>query len=133
MGAKCYEYVLSDKDVTIELWAAPSVNLPNWFIQNRDVLEGHIMEYTITSKDGRMESETIAINDHISKIGLTHKFNKLFKKKDVDKIIFFMKFDKKNNSNKINLILIKDFGKIKTNFQINSSKLKDFLIEELNK
>ena len=73
------------------------------------------------------------INDHISKIGLTHKFNKLFKKKDVDKIIFFMKFDKKNNSNKINLILIKDFGKIKTNFQINSSKLKDFLIEELNK
>jgi len=73
------------------------------------------------------------INDHINKIGLNHKYNKLFKKKDLDKIIFFMKSDKKNNSNKINLILIKDFGKIKTNFQINSSKLKDFLIEELNK
>ena len=44
-----------------------------------------------------------------------------------------MKSDKKNNSSKINLILIKDFGKIKTNFQINSLKLKPFLLKELNK
>ena len=72
-------------------------------------------------------------DDHINKIGLTHKFNKLFKKKDLDKIIFFMKSDKKNNSNKINLILIKDFGKIKTDFQIDSIKLKKFLNAELNK
>ena len=28
---------------------------------------------------------------------------------------------------------IKDFGKIKTNFQINSLKLKPFLLKELNK
>ena len=43
-----------------------------------------------------------------------------------------MKSDKKNKSNKINIILIKDFGKIKTNFQINSEKLKKFLLSELN-
>ena len=73
------------------------------------------------------------INEHINKIGLTHEFSKLFKKKDLNKILNFMKSDKKNNSSKINLILIKDFGKIKTNFQINSLKLKPFLLKELNK
>jgi len=78
LGAKCYEYVLSDKDATIELWAAPSINLPNWFIQNRDVLEGHIMEYIITSKDGRMKSETIEINDHIKKTINPKEYRKMF-------------------------------------------------------
>ena len=43
-----------------------------------------------------------------------------------------MKSDKKNKSNKINIILIKDFGKIKIDFQINSEKLKKFLLSELN-
>ena len=73
------------------------------------------------------------IDNHIEKIGTNKKYNKLIKKKDINKIISFMKSDKKNNSNKINLILIKNFGKIKTNFQINSIKLKKFLISELNK
>ena len=61
-----------------------------------------------------------------------HEIHKLFKKKDINKIISFMKSDKKNNSNKINIILIRNFGKIITDFQINSEKLKKFLISELN-
>ncbi len=72
------------------------------------------------------------INNHIKKITSIHNIYNLFKKKDVNKIISFMKSDKKNNSNKINIILIKNFGKIKTNFQINSKKLKKFLTEELD-
>ena len=44
-----------------------------------------------------------------------------------------MKSDKKNNSKNINLILMKDFGKIKTNFQITETKLKKFLLLELKK
>ena len=43
-----------------------------------------------------------------------------------------MKNDKKNNSNNINLILIKDFGKIKINHQINSSVLKKYLFYSSN-
>ena len=73
------------------------------------------------------------INDHIKKIGLVKKFNKIFKKKDLHKILKFMKADKKNTSNKINLILMKDFGKIETKFQINDHTLKKFLYSELNK
>jgi len=73
------------------------------------------------------------INNHINKIRLFPKFYQLFKKKDLNKIVMFMKSDKKNNSNKINLILMRNFGKIKIDFQIDSIKLKKFLILELNK
>jgi len=73
------------------------------------------------------------INNHINKIDLKKKIHKLFKKKDINKIITFMKYDKKNSSNKINLILMEDFGKIKTNFLIDSVKLKKFIKLILNK
>jgi len=67
------------------------------------------------------------INKHIKKIGILHKIEKLFKKKHIKKIVKFMESDKKNSSDKINLILMEDFGKIKTNFQIKSSELKKYL------
>ena len=60
------------------------------------------------------------------------KINNFFKKKDSDKILNFMKSDKKNNSEKINLILINNFGKIKTNFQINPLILKRYIFNSLN-
>ena len=69
------------------------------------------------------------INNHINKIKTVNNLEKLFKKKHINKIIKFMKSDKKNNSDKINLILIKDFGKIKTDFQITSTKLKSYLLK----
>ena len=43
-----------------------------------------------------------------------------------------MKSDKKNNSEKINLILIKNFGKIKIDFQINPLILKRYILKSLN-
>ena len=60
------------------------------------------------------------------------KIEKLFKKKHVSKIMNYMKSDKKNNSNNINLILVKDFGKIIINFQINPVNLKKYLSSSLN-
>jgi len=72
------------------------------------------------------------IRNHILKIKLPNTLNKLFKEKDINKIIYFMKSDKKNSSKKINLVLLKDFGKIKINYQISDLKLKKFLISELN-
>jgi len=73
------------------------------------------------------------IKKHLDKIPLNKKLNNLFKTKDVNKIITFMKADKKNNSKKINLILIKDFGKIKTDSQYNEAIIKKFLNLELKK
>ena len=69
---------MSDSDVKMTLWVAPEINLPNWFIQNDDVLTGHIMEYTIESKEGNMKSETIAINDNIQKTINPKDYKKMF-------------------------------------------------------
>ena len=73
------------------------------------------------------------IRNHVDKIPLNKSFKQLFKTKDIDRIIFFMKSDKKNNSKDINIILIQNFGRIKTNYQIGQNALKKFLISELNK
>ena len=43
-----------------------------------------------------------------------------------------MKSDKKNNNDNINIILIKNFGKIDLNKRYNDSKIKSFLKMELN-
>ena len=78
LGANCEEYVMTDNSVKMELWVAPDIDLPNWFVQNQDILKGHIMEYTISSKDGNMKSETMAINDNISKTINPKDYRKMF-------------------------------------------------------
>jgi 3-dehydroquinate synthase/shikimate kinase/3-dehydroquinate synthase len=59
-------------------------------------------------------------------------FKKKFNNREITKIISFMKKDKKNLSEKINLILIKKIGKISkpNNFTIDSNELKKFLISQ---
>ena len=58
------------------------------------------------------------------------KIKKFFKKNEVNKIVNFMKRDKKNLDDKINLILIKNIGRVTkpNNFSINAGELKKFLI-----
>ncbi len=71
--------------------------------------------------------------NHLDKIPLNISYKELFKAKDIDKIISFMKSDKKNNSKDINIILFQNFGRIKINYQIRQNVLKKFLNSELNK
>ncbi len=71
------------------------------------------------------------ILNHINKIEMKPKIKKLFKKKHISKIMNYMKNDKKNNSNNINLILLKDFGKIIVDFQISPSNLKRYISNSL--
>lgn len=78
LGATCYEYTMSDNTTKINLWIAPDVNIPNWFAQNSKVLDGHIMEYTVQSKEGTMKSEVIEIKDHISKTINPKEYKKMF-------------------------------------------------------
>ncbi len=69
------------------------------------------------------------IKKHYLSLNLPMKINKFFKKTEINKIISFMKKDKKNLNEKINLILIKKIGKVvKTgNFATDSNELKKFL------
>ena len=70
------------------------------------------------------------IEDHYINLRLPIKISKFFKKKEIEKIIYFMKKDKKNLNEKINLILLKRIGKTTkpNNFNVNEAVLRKFLI-----
>ncbi len=74
----------------------------------------------------------LKIKDHFIKYKLPNKINNYFLKKDLKRLIYFMKKDKKNTSNLINLILIKKIGITKLNLNFNEKVLNKFFIEELN-
>ena len=71
------------------------------------------------------------ITNHISNLKIKIDLKHYFKKQDVNLIIKYMKSDKKNNSSKINLILIKNIGKIILNLKFKEFKIKKFLNKEL--
>ena len=71
------------------------------------------------------------IKKHYFDLKLPMSIKEKFKKKEIDKIIYFMKKDKKNLNKKINLILLKKIGKTtKPNtFSLNQSEIKKFLMK----
>ena len=72
------------------------------------------------------------ITNHIKNFGLPNDIKKYFFLKDINKIVSFMINDKKNNTNKINLILLKKIGTPLINEKFDKKKLKIFLGKELN-
>jgi len=71
------------------------------------------------------------IKNHIKNFGLPNDIKKYFFLKDVNKIVSFMANDKKNNSNKISLILLKKIGKPLIDKKFDKKKIKIFLSKEL--
>lgn len=72
------------------------------------------------------------INNHIEKLGFNLNLNKYFRLKDVNKILSFMKNDKKNSTDNINLVLLQSIGKPIINKSYKSNFIKKFFIKELN-
>ena len=87
------------------------------------------------SREKKIISDSISelINNHIKKIEIKNKYQDLFNKRKIISILNFMKSDKKNKSDTINLILIRNFGKLNLNYQAKSVELNKFLLKELNK
>ena len=71
------------------------------------------------------------IENHLDKLRLPNDINKFFSVKNLNKIFSFMKKDKKNNTNKINLVLLKKIGSPIYNFQFDKKKITLFLRKEL--
>ena len=72
-----------------------------------------------------------SIIKHIVEANLPSKIEKFFKIKDLNKILSFMLKDKKNNTNKINLVLLKKIGSPVINKEYNKNSLGIFLKKEL--
>ena len=66
------------------------------------------------------------ITEHLRKLNYD-SLNKYFKLKDISKIIFYMKQDKKNKDSKINLILLKSIGKPILNKSFGENYIRSFL------
>ena len=72
------------------------------------------------------------IKKHLQKSEIKIQLKKFFSNRDLEKIINFMKTDKKNTSKKINLVLLKKISKPVYNINFDHIKLKAFLRRELN-
>jgi len=73
------------------------------------------------------------IEKHLKKLNLPRNINKFFSLKNINKILSFMKKDKKNNTNKINLVLIRKIGSPIYKLQFDEKKINLFLRKELIK
>jgi len=73
------------------------------------------------------------IENHLNDLNLPRNINKLFSIKDLNKILSFMKKDKKNNTDKINLVLLKKIGSPIYKLQFYKKKIHLFLRNELIK
>ena len=71
------------------------------------------------------------INNHLIKFKLMMSPKKYFFINDLKTIISFMKKDKKNNDQKINLVLLKNIGKTKFDLNFSSKQLESFIKKEL--
>ena len=78
------------------------------------------------------KNEYNSIINHISKTNLPSKINTFFKLNDLNKILSFMLKDKKNNTNKINLVLLKKIGSPIINKEYSKNSLGVFLKNELS-
>ena len=67
----------------------------------------------------------------INNLKLPSNIKKYFSHKNLNQILNFMKKDKKNNSEKINLILLKKIGSAQINLKYSTSLIKKFLKKEL--
>jgi len=66
------------------------------------------------------------IIEHLKKLNY-YNLNKYFNTEDISKIIFYMRQDKKNKDNKINLILLKGIAKPILNKSFKENKIRSFL------
>ena len=73
------------------------------------------------------------IENHLNKLGLPNNINKFFSIKNLNRILSFMKKDKKNNTNKVNLVLLKKIGSPIYKLQFDEKKINLFLRKELIK
>jgi len=71
------------------------------------------------------------ISKHISEIDKSLKVRNYFKIKDAKKLLKYMKNDKKNNSDKINLILINKIGKVSYDNFFHQKEISKFIRSQI--
>jgi len=105
-------------------------NFSKKLTHGKAVLLGMMIASELSNKKKQLSlKELLLIKKHYLSLKLPMNISKIFKKKELNKIIYFMKKDKKNIDEKINLILLNKIGKTtKPNkFALNSNEIKKIL------
>ena len=76
--------------------------------------------------------DLIIVKKHYRELNLQSDIKKHFKKRDINKIIKYMKSDKKNFNENINLVLLKKIGNIPILSTFSKNKLRVFLTDKFN-
>ena len=99
------------------------------------VLLGMIMATKLSFDKGILSLKNLnLIKNHYLKLNLPINIKRKFKKNEINKILSFMKKDKKNVDSKINLILLRKIGKATkpNSFKTNENELKKFFLKEFS-
>ncbi len=94
------------------------------------VLLGMIIASDLSNKKKLLsQRDLLLIKKHYLKLNLLMDIKKIFKKSEINKIVYFMKKDKKNVDKKINLILLKKIGKTTDpkKISIHANQIRSFL------
>ena len=94
------------------------------------VLFGMLLASELSCKKKILSSnDLLSIKKHYLSLNLPISISKIFKKNEINKIIYFMKKDKKNINENINLILLNKIGKTTRPGEISlkSAEIKKFL------
>jgi 3-dehydroquinate synthase len=94
------------------------------------VLLGMIIASSLSNQKKLLSSkELLLIKKHYLNLKLPININKIFKRKELNKVIYFMKKDKKNINEKISLILLNKIGKTTKpkKVTLNIKEIKKFL------
>ena len=94
------------------------------------VLLGMMIASELSNKKKQLSFKELSlIKKHYLTLKLPMNITKIFKRREINKIIFFMKKDKKNINEKINLILLRKIGRAtkSRDFPLNSDEIKKFL------
>ena len=67
------------------------------------------------------------IEQHFAKFSLSNKLKRIVKRRNLSRIVNYMKSDKKNYNNKINLILLNKIGSAKINNTYKTMEIESFL------
>ena len=97
------------------------------------VLLGMMMASKLALKKKILSTkEFVLIREHYLDLNLPRDFKKKFKKKDINKIINFVKKDKKNLNERINLIFINKIGSVTRpgKYNISKNEFRKFLISQ---
>ena len=111
---------------SVELRNGRCVNFSNKLRHGEAVLLGMMMASQLSCEKKLLSlKDLMLIKKHYLNLNLPMQIKKFFKKIEINKIISFMKKDKKNLNEKINLIFIKKIGKTTrpNSFIVNNNEL----------